>query len=206
MPTQLLNVDCMEYMKNCGDNAFDLAIVDPPYGIDAGKMTMGSGKHNFVGGKKDWDSKAPGADYFAELFRTSKNQIIWGGNYFTKHLPPTPHWIVWDKINPNLSFAEGELAWVNNGKNLRIYAQYSAQTGDGPKMHPTQKPIKLYKYLLKNYANPGQRIIDTHLGSGSSAVAAHYFGCDFVGLEIDKDYFDAAQARFKKATAQLAMF
>ena len=204
MTVELLNIDCMEYMRTLPDKAFDLAIVDPPYGINAGKMTMGSGKHKFSK-DKDWDSAIPTAEYFAELFRVSENQIVWGCNYFTEHLPPSPHWLLWDKKNPNLSFAEGELAWVRKGKNLRIFQHYSAMVEEGGKIHPTQKPVKLYEWLLTNYAKKGQRILDTHLGSGSSAIAAHYFGVDFVGCELDKDYFEAAKARFDMATKQLAM-
>ena len=201
---ELLNCDCMEYMATVPDKYFDLAIVDPPYGINAGKMTMGSGKHKFSK-DKDWDSAIPTGEYFAELFRVSENQIVWGGNYFTEYLPPTPHWLLWDKKNPNLSFAEGELAWVRKGKNLRIFKHYSAMVEEGGKIHPTQKPVKLYEWLLTNYAKKGQRVLDTHLGSGSSAIAAHYFGVDFVGCELDKDYFEAAKARFDMATRQLAL-
>ena len=132
-------MDCLEAMKQCPDNYFDLAIVDPPYGINAGKMTMGSGKHKFEKGK-DWDSKIPNDDYFNELFRISQNQIIWGGNYFSLSL--NNNWIIWDKLNPNLSFSEAELAWCSINKNIRIFKRYSAmEDDDGKKRHPTQKPI-----------------------------------------------------------------
>ena len=200
-----LNIDCMEYMATLPDNAFDLAIVDPPYGINAGKMTMGSGKHNFVKGK-NWDADIPEKHYFDELFRVSKNQIIWGGNYFTQYLKPSKHWIVWDKKNPNLSFAEGELAWVHNGNLLRIFSHYSAQVESGGKIHPTQKPVALYEWLLTNYAKQGDRILDTHLGSGSSRIAAYNLGFDFVGCEIDKEYFDKQEERFARHTAQTSLF
>ena len=200
-----LNIDCMEYMATLPDKAFDLAIVDPPYGINAGKMTMGSGKHNFVKGK-NWDADIPEKHYFDELFRVSKNQIIWGGNYFTQYLKPSKHWIVWDKKNPNLSFAEGELAWVRKGKLLRIFSHYSAQVEDGGKIHPTQKPVALYEWLLTNYAHDGDRILDTHLGSGSSRIAAYNLGFDFVGCEIDKEYFDKQEERFARHTAQTSLF
>ena len=201
---KLYNMDCMEYMATCKDNEFDLAIVDPPYGINAGKMTMGSGKHNFKKGK-DWDNAVPNKEYFDELFRVSKNQIIWGGNYFD--LPLNNNWIIWDKLNPNLSFSEGEMAWCSVKNNVRIFKRLSTLPDyDGKKQHPTQKPIKLYEYCLKKYAEKGNKILDTHLGSGSSAIASYNYKFDFVGLELDKEYFDAAVNRFNNHKAQLTMF
>ena len=199
------NMDCVEGMKQIPDKYFDLAIVDPPYGIGAGKMTMGSGKHKFSK-SKNWDSEIPRHDYFEELERVSKNQIIWGGNYFTEALPVTKHWIVWDKLNPNLSFAEGELAWVRSGKNLRIFKHYSAMVEDGGKIHPTQKPVKLYKWLLKNYAKPGDKILDTHVGSASSLIACHDLGFEYLGFELDPDYYRMATERLETHKAQLNMF
>ena len=199
------NMDCMNLMKTLPDKAFELAIVDPPYGIGAGKMTMGSGKHSFAKGK-EWDKGIPDKAYFDELFRVSQNQIIWGGNYFTEFLPPSKNWIVWDKQNPNLSFAEGELAWMSDGTLLRIFQHYSAQVEDGGKIHPTQKPVALYEWLLTHYAKPGDRILDTHLGSGSSRIAAYNLGFDFVGCEIDEDYFKAQEERFAAHTAQTSLF
>ena len=193
--------DCMDLMKDTPDDFYELAIVDPPYGINAGKMTMGSGKHNFSKNKV-WDEQPPNEDYFNELFRVSKNQIIWGGNYFSKFLTPTRHWVVWDKLNPNLSFAEGELAWIRNGKNLRIYKYYSARVEIGGKIHPTQKPVALYKWLLKNYAKEGDKILDTHLGSGSIAIACHYMGFELTGIEIDEEYYNQAINRIKEQTRQ----
>jgi site-specific DNA-methyltransferase (adenine-specific) len=198
-------MDCIEGMKQYADNHFDLAIVDPPYGINAGKMTMGSGKHKFKK-DKDWDSGIPSAEYFTQLFRVSKNQVVWGGNYFTEHLHPTPHWLVWDKRNPNLSFAEGELAWVQKGKNLRIFQHYSAQVEEGGKIHPTQKPVRLYDWVLNNYAKEGDLILDTHLGSGSSRIAADKAGLSFVAFELDKQYFDAAEKRYQDYKSQLTLF
>jgi site-specific DNA-methyltransferase (adenine-specific) len=200
----------MEYMKDCEDNAFDLAIVDPPYGIGSYWMKQ---KHTRHYGDPGWNEKPPGQEYFAELFRISENQIIWGGNYFTEYLPVRNIWIFWDKGNDVLktNTSEGELAWTSFNLAMRkVFVQWSGgrkgKETDIKCIHPCQRPIGLHDWLLKNYAEPGQRIIDTHLGSGSSAIAAHYFGCDFTGLEIDKDYFKAASARFKKATAQIAMF
>ena len=202
---KLFNADCMDIMRQYPDKYFELAVVDPPYGINAGKMTMGSGKHNYTK-NKDWDESIPDNLYFTELFRVSKNQIIWGGNYFTQHLPPSKNWIVWDKLNPNLTFADGELAWVNIGNNLRIYKHYSAQVEDGGKIHPTQKPVKLYEWIYHNYANKGDKILDTHLGSGSSAIAAHNGGFDFTGIEIDTEYYNAAKKRIMERQRQLELF
>lgn len=199
----------MEYMKTCKDNEFDLAICDPEYGIDAANMTMGKGSGNDMGRhkKKDWDKKPASKEYFVELQRVSKNQIIWGGNYFLDHLQSTRCMIMWDKKDYNSDFADGELAWTSFDKNTKIFQRARSAQGDSNgKIHPTQKPRKLYDWLLDNYAEKDQKILDTHLGSGSSAIAAHYFGCDFVGMEIDKDYYEAACKRFKAETAQEALF
>ena len=194
----------MLLMARYPDNYFDLAIVDPPYGINAGKMTMGSGKHKFKKGK-DWDSAIPNDEYFNELFRVSKNQIIWGGNYFP--LPLNNNWIIWDKLNPNLSFSEAELAWCSIDKNIRIFKRYSAmEDDDGKKQHPTQKPIGLYRYCLDKYAKPNDKILDTHLGSGSIAIACHDYGFDLTACELDKEYFDKAMERINNHTAQQKLF
>jgi site-specific DNA-methyltransferase (adenine-specific) len=205
MISEVYNIDCIEFMQQFPDKHFELSIVDPPYGINAGKMTMGSGKHKFKKGK-DWDNQIPKIEYWNELFRVSKNQIVWGGNYFTQFLNPTPHWIVWDKKNPNLSFAEGELAWVRHGNNLRIFQHYSALVENGGKVHPTQKPVKLYRWLLQNYAKEGDKILDTHLGSGSSRIAADMEGFEFYGCELDQDYFEAHQKRWTEYKKQLTLF
>lgn len=202
---KLYNADCMEVMKTFKDKQFGLAIIDPPYGINAGKMTMGSGKHKFSK-DKDWDSAIPTAEYFSELFRVSENQIVWGGNYFTEHLPPTPHWLLWDKKNPNLSFAEGELAWVRKGKNLRIFKHYSAMVEKGGKIHPTQKPVQLYKWILQNYAKDGDKILDTHFGSLSIGIACHDMKFDLTAIELDKDYYEQAKQRLIYHQRQLTLF
>jgi len=194
----------MQLMARYEDNHFDLAIVDPPYGINASKMTMGSGKHKFKK-NKSWDNNTPSKEYFDELFRVSRNQIIWGGNYFTEFLKPSQHWLVWDKNNPNLSFAEGELAWVKNGKNLRIFKHYSARVEDGGKIHPTQKSVRLYEWQLLNYAKEGDKILDTHLGSGSIAIACHNLGYDLTACELDTDYYNAAIKRINQHKAQLRL-
>lgn len=198
---KLLNMDCMEYMAGCEDNAFDLAIVDPPYGIDAGKMRMNNKNHDF----KDWDSLRPTEDYWLELDRVSRNRIIWGGNYFG--LPPSRCFLIWDKKQPEgVSFSMAEYAWTSFDGASKVFYQFPSHVTQGAKIHPTQKPIKLYTWILENYADPGQLILDTHLGSGSSAIAAHYFGCDFVGTEIDPDYYAAAVERFNNETKQVSMF
>ena len=199
MTVQLLHMDCMEYMKTLPDKAFDLAIVDPPYGISINS----SDRLGHYGGKKNWDSVVPSLDYFAELSRVSKNRIIWGGNYFG--LPPTRGFIIWDKQQPEgVSFASCEYAWSDFDRSAKSFYM-RPQDADLIRIHPTQKPVKLYEWLLANYAKPGQRILDTHLGSGSSAIAAHYGGFDFVGTELDADYYAAAVRRFNAETSQLDM-
>jgi len=196
--------DNMELMARYEDNHFDLAIVDPPYGIDAGKMTMGSGKHEFVKGK-DWDSAVPNDEYFKELFRVSREQIIWGGNYFK--LPLNNNWIIWDKRNPNLSFSEAELAWCSINKNVRIFQRLSTLPDyDGKKKHPTQKPIKLYEWILMKYAKEGDKILDTHLGSGSIAIACHNLGFNLTACELDPDYYAASMKRIDNHKNQTRLF
>ena len=207
MTIELLNTDCMEYMRTLPDKAFDLAIVDPPYGIDAANMQMGRGKDKQWRKGKQWDKQTPNGLYFDELKRVSERQIIWGGNYFD--LPITGGWIFWDKERgKDVSFADGELAWTNFLNVIKkAPIRFDGFIGaDVVRIHPTQKPVKLYEWLLQNYAKQGDKILDTHLGSGSSAIAAHYGGFDFVGCELDTDYFNAASKRFEQATAQLAMF
>ena len=198
----LFNMDCMEYMAQFPDNYFELAIVDPPYGIGDKFKGGKTGKMNFNEiVNKDWD-KVPSDEYFNELQRVSKNQIIWGGNYF--NLPPTRCFIVWDKmISEDFSLAMAELAWTSFDKLAKIYKLQVPKNG---KIHPTQKPVKLYEWLLKNYAKDGDKILDTHLGSASSAIAAHRMGFEFFGTELDGDYFMASVARFERETAQLDMF
>jgi site-specific DNA-methyltransferase (adenine-specific) len=199
----LLNMDCMEYMSSLPDKAFDLAIVDPPYGIGesgGAKRTRGSKKTN--GLKKDWDNQRPSKKYFDELDRVSKNQIIWGGNYFADLLAPSRCWLYWQK-DMGGDFSDGELAWTSFDKVLK---QFRKRSDTFNRIHPTQKPVKLYEWLLANYAKEGDRILDTHLGSGSSAIAAHYGGFEFVGMELDKDYYESAVMRFNQETKQVDMF
>jgi site-specific DNA-methyltransferase (adenine-specific) len=207
---ELYNMDCMEYMKQCKDNEFDLAIVDPPYGIGAEQGYGQSNNKKIHNRLKSWDSAVPNKEYFKELFRVSKNQIIWGGNYFD--LPPTRCFIVWDKQQQGKNFSDCELAWTSFDKIAKIYtlrylAPYECNIYNTVKrIHPSQKRFELYEWLLKNYAETGNKILDTHLGSGSSAIAAYNYKFDFVGLEIDKEYFDAALKRFNNHKSQLTMF
>ena len=196
------NMDCMEYMKTLPDKAFDLCICDPPYGIDINS----SGRLGHYGGKgKTWDSQTPDNAYFKELFRISQNQIIWGGNYFI--LPPTRCFLIWDKKQPEgVSFASCELAWTSFDASAKTF-YYSPLFDDKDKrIHPTQKPVALYEWLLTHYAKQGDKILDTHLGSGSSRIAAYNLGFDFVGCEIDPDYFKAQEERFAAHTAQESLF
>jgi len=194
-------MDCMEGMKQYPDKYFDLAIVDPPYGIGASEFTMGTGKNKKFSKGKMWDTSPPPLEYYEKLFRVSKNQIIWGGNYFINVLPISKSWIVWDKLlNKDISFSDGELAWTSFTRPLKIAKiQYSGFLGmDLERIHPTQKPVKLYEWCLVNFAKEGDKILDTHLGSQSSRIAAYKLGFDFWGFEIDKDYFEQGNQRFEK--------
>ena len=191
----------MEYMREMKDNEFDLAIVDPPYGIDINS----SGRLGHYGGKgKKWDSKIPDEKYFAELFRVSKNQIIWGGNYF--NMPPTRCFLIWDKEQPeDVSFASCEYAYTSFNKSAKTFYK-RPQNADDYRIHPTQKPVKLYEWLLDNYAKEGDKILDTHLGSGSIAIACHNRKFDLTGYEIDREYYDAACKRYDFHKRQLTLF
>jgi site-specific DNA-methyltransferase (adenine-specific) len=213
----IYNVDCMEYMATLPDKAFDLAIVDPPYGIgfdgEVSAMASNSSKKwNKAKEKgyerKDWDSAVPPPGYFNELARVSKNQIIWGGNYF--NLPQSSGWIFWDKgTAEGMTLSAGELAWSNFKRSVNkiaiLWAGFRKVETEN-RIHPTQKPVKLYEWLLTNYAKPGQRILDTHMGSGSSVIAANNLGFEIVATELDSDYFNAACKRIKQATAQERLF
>jgi len=211
MSSEIFNIDCMELMARYPDKHFDLAVVDPPYGLDLANMNMGVGKSkkaskikNRKWKPKDWDKETPNNEYFEELFRVSKNRIIWGGNYFD--LPPCKNYIIWDKEIPEgLSFADCEMAWTSFDKAPKMF-RYSAYLDKANKFHPTQKPVKLYDWIFKNYATECQTILDTHLGSGSSRIAAYKNKLNFVGCEIDKEYFEASDKRFKEFTAQLTLF
>ena len=199
--------DCVKALKRFDDNYFDVAIVDPPYGIgeDGGKArTRGSKRTN--GEKKGWDNQRPNAEYFSELLRVSKNQIIWGGNYFISRLPyDSSCWLVWDKNNGNNDNADAELAWTSFNTAVRKYTKHISSTFKD-RIHPTQKPKELYKWCLNNYAKEGDLILDTHLGSGSSRIACNELNFAFTGFEIDKDYYEAQEKRFKDFVSQLRMF
>jgi len=189
------NGDCLEAMKLMQDNEFDLAIVDPPYGIGISKNPVRQ-KHN----KKEWDNSIPTKEYFHELFRVSKEQIIWGGNYFD--LPPTQGFFIWDKKQPHdFSLAMCEFAWSSLQKPAKMWSLSVLK--DKGKIHPTQKPVELYEWLLMNNAKEGDKILDTHLGSGSIAIACHNLGFDLTGYELDKEYYDNAIKRIKNHQAQL---
>jgi len=194
-------MDCMELMREYPDKHFDLAIVDPPYGIDINS----SGRLGHYGGKgKTWDAETPTIDYFRDLYRVSKNQIIWGGNYFP--LPPSRCFLIWDKQQPDgVSFADAEFAWTSFDASAKTF-RMRPQNADPERIHPTQKPVALYRWLLERYSTPGQRILDTHLGSMSHAIAAHYGGVHLTGCELDPDYFASGIARVKRETAQMTLF
>ena len=197
---ELLNCDCIEYMATLPDKAFDLAIVDPPYGIGISSNPVRQ-RHT----KKAWDAAIPDAEYFAELMRVSRNQIVWGGNYFLDFLGATQGFLIWDKVQPHdFSLAMCELAWSSIQAPAKLWRR--SVLAEQGKIHPTQKPVGLYEWLLTNYAKPGQCILDTHLGSGSSAIAAHKMGFDFVGMELDADYYAAACKRFEEHKAQGSLF
>jgi site-specific DNA-methyltransferase (adenine-specific) len=204
MPVELLNIDCMEYMKTLPDKAFDLAVVDPPYGLDIANSPRIVTDKGLLG--NDWDKEPPTSEYFTELFRISKNQIIWGANYFVQlWQTPCKGFIFWDKMQPAPSFADGEFAWTSldipaKCFRFRYYGNIEGKTSASDKVHPTQKPRALYDWLYKNYAKPGFKILDTHLGSGNSAIVAFHKGFDFVGCEKDKNIYEKALEHYKKAT------
>lgn len=230
----ITNEDNMLLMSRYEDNYFDLAIVDPPYGIKRSKakenksinksrkngQTISRNHHK----NKEWDETIPTAEYFKELFRVSINQVIWGGNYFTKHLYPVNSWIIWDKVDTMPTYSDGEMAWTNCSKPLKIVPLkhsgfrrgqnigrdskviYNEPFSGKMDIHPTQKPVKLYEWLLMNYAKENDKILDTHLGSGSIAIACHNLGFDLTACELDKEYFDSAMKRIKEHQSQMRLF
>jgi site-specific DNA-methyltransferase (adenine-specific) len=207
-------MDCIEGMKQYPDNHFDLAIVDPPYGIDitkqfenankAGTKSMFKQTKGIV--KKDWDNAIPTAEYFDELKRVSKNQIIWGGNYFLDYLGNTKCMLIWDKMNGGNNMADAELAWTSFDMAVRMFRMHHFSSGYEAKIHLTQKPTKLYDWILHNYAKQGDKILDTHLGSQSSRIAAYKNGFDFTAFETDAEYFEKGNKRFDEFKSQLRMF
>ena len=214
---QITNEDNMLLMARYPDKYFDLAIVDPPYGIKAGNVYSETSK---VHGKSNaprtaykiqWDNSIPTDEYFAELFRVSKNQIIWGGNYFTNFLKPSSGWIAWKKRDVKLDFNQLEFAWTSNLKTGFADILWSGywqpdMKNKQKRIHPTEKPYQLYKWLLENYAKQGNKILDTHLGSGSIAIACHDYKFDLTACELDKEYFDKAIQRINNHTAQTKLF
>lgn len=231
LPFGYYNIDCMEGMKRFPDNYFDLAVVDPPYGINAPEMSMGTnrsrtrngypsestsdrirkGRLNKGGGTLknrmlnnadcSWDTAPPTEEYFRELFRVSKNQIIWGANYFA--LPPTRCMVVWDKLQPWENFSQVEIAWTSFDRPAAIFRR--SNTGGKNterKIHPTQKPVAMYEWLLNKFSVPGERILDTHVGSASSLIACHNTGHPYVGFEIDPCYYALSSERLKNEEAQ----
>lgn len=201
--------DCLEGIKEFPDDYFDLAIVDPPYGIGMDRNAGKSTKYQ----KKNWDKSAPNQEYFDELIRVSQQQIIWGANHFISKIPhDTPCWIIWDKREnfiPTRTFADGEMAWTSFKSPMRIFRFYwdgFLQKVKEHRIHPTQKPVQLYKWLLRNYAEPTFKILDTHVGSGSSLIAFEDFGCEYIGYEIDSDYYNDALKRLNQHKAQLNIF
>lgn len=197
------NVDCVEFMKTKPDNYYDLAIVDPPYGLERFKKG-GSHINRYGTEKQQWNNEKPSKEYFNELFRVSKNQIIWGGNNFD--LPTSEYFIIWQKGNAeDFSFAMCEMAWTNCKVPAKIYTKYHASCSD-ERIHPTQKPTDLYRWLLSKYAKQGQKILDTHGGSMSSAIACNMEGFDLDICEIDSDYFNAGVSRFNLYKRQGVLF
>ena len=218
---ELYNMDCMEGMKEFPDKYFELAIVDPPYGIgETGERStrphktkkcpnpLGAIKQYTV---KEWDNEPPSKEYFTELIRVSQNQIIWGANHFIENIQNANSscWIFWDKKNGNTDFADGELAWASFKTAVRkfewLWNGFQKQQPEH-RIHPTQKPVALYKWLLTNYAKPGDKILDTHVGSASSLIACHDYGFEYIGFEIDPDYYKAAKERLEAVKNQVSMF
>ena len=197
---RLLNMDCMEYMATLPDKAFSLAIVDPPYGIGISSNPV---RQQYT--KKAWDVEIPDAEYFAELKRVSSHQVVWGGNYFLDYLGATQGFLIWDKVQPHdFSLAMCEMAWSSIQSPAKIWKRSVLAEQD--KIHPTQKPVKLYEWLLTNYAKAGDRILDTHLGSMSSVIACLNMGYEITGCELDADYFSAGVERVQNSQKQDKLF
>jgi site-specific DNA-methyltransferase (adenine-specific) len=214
----LRNIDCIELMKQFEDKHFDLAICDPPYGIgmsNSNKRTKPSRPNSYTQyadfryHKTDWDNARPDKEYFEQLFRVSKQQIIWGANYFCEYLPSGYGWIFWNKLNGlDNCFSDGEFAFASKGIQSKYFecSAFHNLSGGKDRIHPTQKPVQLYNWLLKNYAKEGFKILDTHLGSGSIAIACHYAGLDLTASEIDEKYFADAMEYIKNETSQTTLF
>jgi site-specific DNA-methyltransferase (adenine-specific) len=211
----ITNEDNILLMARYSDNYFDLAIVDPPYGINMGSGHKGSNKRGDKDKHKTFagnDNSIPNKEYFDELFRISKNQIIWGGNYMTKFLEPKSSWLIWDKVQPEeFSMAMAELAWSSFDSPIKIFKKvakggFLTNGTIDQRIHPTQKPVALYKWILDKYAKEGDKILDTHLGSGSIAIACHDYGFELTACELDKEYYDKAIQRIVNHTNQTKLF
>jgi site-specific DNA-methyltransferase (adenine-specific) len=210
MISEIYNIDCIEFMQKYPDKYFELAIVDPPYGLGLATVSYPSEKSNNSQKKfyddlkrKRWDDNTPNKEYFNELKRVSKNQIVWGGNYMAEHLGNSKCIIIWDKMTYIPTMSQFEFAFCSFNKHPKMVKINST---DINRMHPTQKPVDLYRWLLKNYAKQGDKILDTHLGSGSSRIAADMEGFDFYGCELDQDYFNAHQKRWDDYKSQQRLF
>lgn len=216
MTINIFNRDCMDAMKEMDDNAFDLAIVDPPYGINMASSFSQNGNNKCKNWKnyemKNWDCMTPNQKYFDELFRVSKNQIIWGGNYFIDKIKrPSMGWIVWNKGQRNFTLADGEIAWTSFQRAIRIFdmprpTALEENRKTGGMFHPTKKPVRLYQWILEKYAKPNWKILDTHIGSGSIGIACHDLGFDLTGFEIDSDYYNDCMKRLNEHQRQLKLW
>jgi len=208
VPSVVYNEDCVEGLKRFSDNHFDLAIVDPPYGIDWMQQIQNPNtKANWKQYEnKEWDKQTPTDEYWEQLFRVSKNQIVWGGNYMTDKLYPSSCWLIWDKMQ-EFSGAVFEMAWTSFKSPAKAFRMSRVEAyANQNKIHPTQKPVRLYDWILNNYAKEGDLILDTHVGSGSSRIAAHKNKLHFVGFEIDKGYYEAQEKRFNAVISQQSLF
>ena len=214
---QIYNEDCLKAMKEMPNDSFDLAICDPPYGIHEKLKTTEKKRNGNAFAveymKKQWDKNRPSKEYFDQLLRVSKNQVIWGGNYFADLLPPSRGWICWDKVLDNFTSVNHELAWTSFDKALKMFRRdhgknhgFMLRRPEDQKIHPTQKPIALYNWILSHYAKEGWKILDTHLGSGSIAIACHNMNYDLTAFEIDSEYYEAALNRLQNHQKQLKLF
>ena len=205
VPSEVFNEDCITVMKRYPDKFFDLAVVDPPYGLGDKLTQGGTWASKYAKGDASWDI-APPAEYWEQLFRVSKNQIVWGANYFTEYLPASMGWIFWDK-GQDLSMSDGELAYTSFNRALRrVKINRGQLMVEGGTIHPTQKPIKLYDWIIQNYCAEANLILDTHVGSGSSRIAAAKAGKQFIGFEIDPEYYEKQEKRFNDFKSQLRLF
>ena len=209
---KLIQGDCLEYLKSLDDNSIDVVVTDPPYGIgEAAGKNKSRGKLAISQdyGNKDWDDKRPSNEIFKEMLRVSKNQVIFGGNYFSDLLPPSSCWLVWDKVNGKSDFADCELAWTSYKTAVRYFKYRWSGMLQGnmskkeKRVHPTQKPLPLMEWVIKNYTKEGDKILDPFMGSGTTGVACVNFNREFIGVEKEEQFFSAAQKRISSAEAQI---